>query len=65
LSATELRIIELIRNGQTNRQIAAALWVSEKTVENHLTRLFARTGRRSRLDLAVASLEDRLVAASA
>jgi DNA-binding CsgD family transcriptional regulator len=61
LSATEQRIIELIRDGLTNRQIALDIRVSEKTVENHLTRLFARTGCRSRVELAAASLEGRLL----
>ena len=37
---------------------------SEKTVENQLTRLFAKTGCRSRLDLATASLEGRLAVAT-
>jgi DNA-binding CsgD family transcriptional regulator len=54
-SDTETRIIELIREGRTNRQIAARLRVSEKTVEDNLTRLFVRTGFRSRLTLAAAS----------
>lgn len=58
-SRTELRVIELIRDGRTNRQIAAELRVSEKTVENQLTRLFARTGCKSRLELAAASLDGR------
>jgi DNA-binding NarL/FixJ family response regulator len=58
-SGQERRIIELIRDGHTNRRIAAELRISEKTVENHLTRLFARTGLRSRLELAAASLEGR------
>jgi DNA-binding CsgD family transcriptional regulator len=61
LSDTEQRIIELIRGGLTNRQIALDIRVSEKTVENHLTRLFARTGCRSRVQLAAASLEGRLL----
>ena len=61
LSTTEQRIIELIKEGMTNRQIAVSLRVSEKTVENHLTRLFARTGCRSRVELVAASLEGRLV----
>ncbi|WP_206794712.1 LuxR family transcriptional regulator [Amycolatopsis sp. MtRt-6] len=63
LSAVELRIIDLIRQGLTNRQIAGALRISEKTVESHLTRLFAKTGCRSRLDLATASIEGRLTVA--
>lgn len=64
-SAVELRIIALVGQGRTNRQIATTVRMSEKTVENYLTRLFVRTGCRSRLDLATASLEGRLVAVGA
>lgn len=60
LTATELRIVELVRAGQTNRQIATELELSEKAVEHHLTRLFLRTGVRSRVELAAASLAGRL-----
>ncbi|MFS8102721.1 LuxR C-terminal-related transcriptional regulator [Lentzea alba] len=60
LTGTELRIVELVRAGQTNRQIATELEVSEKAVEHHLTRLFLRTGVRSRVELAAASLAGRL-----
>jgi DNA-binding CsgD family transcriptional regulator len=63
LSTVEKSIIALIQRGLTNRQIAAAVQVSEKTIENHLTRLFVKTGCRSRLDLATASLEGRLMLA--
>lgn len=61
-SDIELRIIALVQQGKTNRQIATVVKMSEKTVEGYLTRLFVRTGCRSRLDLAAASLEGRLVA---
>lgn len=60
LVVTEQRIIELIREGLTNRQVALRLQLSEKTVESYLTRLFARTGCRSRVELAAASLSGRL-----
>ncbi|MFD9702431.1 AAA family ATPase [Lentzea sp. NPDC059081] len=60
LHPTEQRIIDLIGDGLTNRQIALELKISEKTVENRLTRLFARTGYRSRVQLAAASLDGRL-----
>jgi DNA-binding NarL/FixJ family response regulator len=63
LSVPERMVITLVRKGLTNRQIAAAVNVSEKTVENHLTRLFAKTGCRSRLDLAAASLDGRIAVA--
>jgi DNA-binding CsgD family transcriptional regulator len=64
LTAQELRLIDLIRAGHTNRQVALALRMSEKTVENHLTRLFARTGCRSRVELAAASLSGPLLGAA-
>lgn len=44
----------LIADGLTNRQLAMALRVSEKSVENRLSRLFARTGYRSRIELSAA-----------
>ncbi len=44
LSARERQIAELVAAGQTNRQIAAALFVSEKTVESHLTKVLAKLG---------------------
>jgi DNA-binding CsgD family transcriptional regulator len=60
LTATEQRVIELIRAGLTNRQIALELGVTEKTVENRLTRLFARTGSRSRVELAASGIDGRM-----
>lgn len=56
LTEVELRIIELIRSGRTNRQIALAIRISEKTVANHLTRLFAKAGCRTRHGLAMSAL---------
>ncbi|GLZ01986.1 LuxR C-terminal-related transcriptional regulator [Actinoplanes sp. NBRC 103695] len=56
LSEVEMQIVELIRRAYTNRQIATQIRMSEKTIENYLTRLFARTGCRSRVELAAASL---------
>lgn len=61
--AHERQILELVQAGRTNRQIAVDIGMSEKTVENYLTRLFARTGCRSRLELAAAGVQGRLLAA--
>ncbi|NWJ73966.1 AAA family ATPase [Pseudonocardia sp. ICBG1122] len=58
LTATERRIIALVRDGQTNRQIARSMNLSEKTVENGLTRLFAKLGCRTRYKLATLPLEE-------
>jgi DNA-binding CsgD family transcriptional regulator len=43
----------------TNRQLSAVLGVSKSAVANRLMRLFARTGTRSRLELATAVLGAR------
>ncbi|GAA4827807.1 hypothetical protein GCM10025787_02440 [Saccharopolyspora rosea] len=56
----EARMVELVSDGCTNRQIAAVLHVSEKTVESHLTRIFARTGCRTRVELVAAWLDGRI-----
>jgi DNA-binding NarL/FixJ family response regulator len=44
LSPREREIAELVGRGATNRQIADHLVISEKTVESHLTRIFAKLG---------------------
>ncbi|KZB88406.1 helix-turn-helix transcriptional regulator [Amycolatopsis regifaucium] len=59
LSETEIGILDLVRDGRTNRQIARAVRISEKTVEKHLTRLFAKAGCRTRYGLATSSLGRR------
>jgi DNA-binding CsgD family transcriptional regulator len=55
LSATEEQIAELVRSGQTNREIAEALHLSRKTVEGSLTKIYRKLGMRSRTELAGAS----------
>ncbi len=51
-ASLEQRLVDLIIAGKTNRQTAAELHVSPKTVESHLSRIYARTGCRSRVELA-------------
>ncbi|MBB4683807.1 helix-turn-helix transcriptional regulator [Amycolatopsis jiangsuensis] len=63
LAPQERRIAELVADGRTNRQIAAALRISEKRVEARLTAVFERTGCHSRVELAAAWLQGRLTAA--
>jgi len=52
LTVRELRIAELVAQGRNNREIAEQLHLSEKTVKNHLTRIFQKLGFRSRTQLA-------------
>jgi DNA-binding NarL/FixJ family response regulator len=49
-------IATLVADGLSNREIAAGLRTSEKSVEGRLTRMFTRTGYRSRVELATAVL---------
>ncbi|WP_211768027.1 helix-turn-helix transcriptional regulator [Kutzneria sp. CA-103260] len=55
-TATELDVIAMVRQGRTNQQIASALGLRPKTVELYLTKLLAKTGTRSRVELIAASL---------
>lgn len=65
LSEVEQQIVRLVQSGMSNRQIAATVLISEKTVEKHLTRLYLQTGCRTRHELAAASLGGRLERVSA
>lgn len=51
LTPSELRVAQLAASGQTNGQIAQALFVTRRTVENHLTSCYGKLGIRSRAEL--------------
>lgn len=59
LSDTERRIVEMVRSGATNREIASSLFLSIKAVEANLTRLYRRLGVRNRAQLAQAFEADQ------
>ena len=48
----EREVAVLVAAGKRNRDVAAALFVSEKTVESHLARIYDKLGVRSRAALA-------------
>jgi DNA-binding CsgD family transcriptional regulator len=52
LTAAERRVADLVAEGRTNREVAAALFLGERTVAGHLTRVYAKLGVRSRTELA-------------
>jgi DNA-binding CsgD family transcriptional regulator len=52
LTAAERRVAVLVAAGRTNREVAAELFLGERTVAGHLTRIYAKLGVRSRTELA-------------
>jgi DNA-binding CsgD family transcriptional regulator len=57
LTAAEWRVCRQAAAGQTNRELAQALFVTEKTIERHLSSAYQKLGIRSRFQLATAIAE--------
>jgi DNA-binding CsgD family transcriptional regulator/tetratricopeptide (TPR) repeat protein len=51
LSPSERRVAELVAEGRSNREVAATLFLAERTVASHLTHVYAKLGVRSRTEL--------------
>jgi DNA-binding NarL/FixJ family response regulator len=60
LTAQEIRVAEAVARGLTNREVAAELFLSPKTIEFHLGRVYRKLGIHSRTELATLVAEDRL-----
>ncbi len=58
LTPAEYRVAALAAEGRTNREVAAALFLGERTVETHLSHVYAKLGVRSRAELARAFRPD-------
>ncbi len=52
LTPAERQVATLVAEGRTNREVAGALVLTERTVESHLSRIYAKMGVRSRAELA-------------
>jgi DNA-binding CsgD family transcriptional regulator len=53
LTSAELRIVEEVSRGLTNREVASCLFVSQNTVESHLKHIYPKLGIHSRTQLAL------------
>ena len=52
LTVREREVAEMVARGHSNKEVARALFLSEKTVEHHLSRIYAKLAVRSRTELA-------------
>jgi len=61
LSPREIEVLCLVAQGKTNREIAAELVISERTVINHLSHIFIKTGAENRAGAAAFAIRHGLV----
>ena len=57
LSQRQLNVLQLLGQGRTNKQIGAALGISDRTVQIHLTRIYDKLGVSSRVEAALSVAE--------
>jgi DNA-binding CsgD family transcriptional regulator len=65
LTAREVEVLRLVAHGCTNREAAAEMFISEKTVARHLSNVFAKLGVRSRAAATAWAYEHGVIEASA
>ena len=51
LSERELEIVERVAQGLTNQEIATTLMISKRTLDNHVSNVFNKTGAKNRVAL--------------
>lgn len=60
LTKSEAKVLQIVTRGLSNRQIARELGISEKTVANHLTHIFAKTKSENRAAAAAFAIRHGL-----
>ena len=60
LTEQEVKILRLVAQGQTNREIAAELYLSEKTIRNYVSSILGKLGLQHRSQAAAYAVEHRL-----
>ena len=61
LTEREIEVLKQVATGQSNKDIAKALYISEKTVKNHLTNIFQKIGVADRTQAALYAIKEKLV----
>lgn len=60
LTEREIEVLKLISNGMSNKEIAAALFISEKTVKNHISNIFRKLDINDRTQAAIFAIKHGL-----
>jgi DNA-binding NarL/FixJ family response regulator len=63
LTKTEIRVMDLLGRGKSNKEIAAELTCSVKTIKNHLNSIFQKLGVSNRTEAVVKAIEKGLISA--
>jgi NarL family two-component system response regulator LiaR len=61
LTETELKILALLVNGSSNKEISDQLFISTATVKYHLTNIFTKLGAKNRVEAATIAIEHKLL----
>lgn len=61
LTRREVDVLRLVAQGDSNRSIAQKLYISEKTVKNHLTNIFQKLGVEDRTQAAIHAVKSKIV----
>ncbi|NHM27269.1 response regulator transcription factor [Desulfofundulus sp. TPOSR] len=61
LTNRELEILQLLAQGESNKSIAQKLFISEKTVKNHLTNIFQKLNVNDRTQAVLYAIKNKLV----
>jgi len=64
ITERELEVLRLLATGHSDREIAADLFISRRTVEGHVARIFAKLGVKSRAAAASVAVANGIVSAS-
>jgi LuxR family transcriptional regulator, maltose regulon positive regulatory protein len=64
LTRRELEVLQLLRDGLSNREIGQTLWISERTAKVHVRHIFEKLGVRSRTEAAHKATEEGLLPGS-
>ena len=62
VTPAERRVLDLLVEGRTNKEIASALWLTTETIKFHVTNLLRKNGARNRAHLAAMAIREERAA---